>query len=326
VQISIGLPPSPAAVEHARLAEQLGYARVWVYDSPALYGDVWVQLALIAQATDRIGIGTGVAVPSTRHVMTTASAIAQIEGLAPGRLACAFGTGFTARMAMGKKALSWDTTATYLRQLRGLLAGETVEVDGAMTRMIHPAGFIPDRPIRTPILVGANGPKGLEIGRELGDGIMCVGSGQPGFDWCALLCFGTVLDDGESLGSPRVLDAAGPSYVMMYHGLYEAAPTAVDGLPMGQQWREAVEAAEPEGQRHLAVHDLHLVGVTERDRPFVEAAGDMIGAVGWTGDAAAIRARVALAGEQGVTEVLYAPAGSDIPRELEAFAKANGLG
>jgi 5,10-methylenetetrahydromethanopterin reductase len=326
VQISLGLPPSPAAVEYARLAEQLGYTRVWVYDSPALYGDVWIQLALIAQATERIGVGTGVAVPNTRHVVTTASAIATIEGLAPGRLACAFGTGFTARMAMGKKALSWDTTATYLRQLRALLRGETVEVDGAMVRLIHPAGFVPDRPIATPILVGANGPKGLEVARELGDGVMCVGAPQAGFDWCALLCFGTVLDDGEPLSSPRVLDAAGPSYVMMYHGAYEAAPTAVDGLPMGAEWRAQIEAAEPEGQRHLAVHELHLVGVTERDRPFVEAAGDMIGAIGWTGDAAAIRAKVAAAGEAGATEIMYAPAGPDIPRELEAFAKANGLG
>jgi 5,10-methylenetetrahydromethanopterin reductase len=34
--------------EHARIAEDLGYARAWFYDSPALYPDVWVQLCRAA--------------------------------------------------------------------------------------------------------------------------------------------------------------------------------------------------------------------------------------------------------------------------------------
>ena len=35
-------------MEHARRAEALGYRRVWLYDSPALYPDVWVELARVA--------------------------------------------------------------------------------------------------------------------------------------------------------------------------------------------------------------------------------------------------------------------------------------
>ena len=38
--------------------------------------------------------------------------------------------------------------------LAPLLAGETVEVDGALTQMLHGPGQAPPRPIRVPIVVG----------------------------------------------------------------------------------------------------------------------------------------------------------------------------
>ena len=126
IAVSCGLPPGKNCVDYARQAEALGYERVWLYDSPALYGDIWVGLARIADATSRIGLGTAVAVPSTRHVMTTAAAIASVEELAPGRLACAFGAGFTAQRAMGRKAMRWSDVKAYVEALRALLRGDTV--------------------------------------------------------------------------------------------------------------------------------------------------------------------------------------------------------
>ena len=99
--LSCALPPSRDLPTHAQVAEDLGYERVWAYDSPSLYGDIWLALGRAAEATTTIGLATGVAIPSLRHVMVTASAIASIEELAPGRLVAAFGTGFTGRRAMG---------------------------------------------------------------------------------------------------------------------------------------------------------------------------------------------------------------------------------
>jgi 5,10-methylenetetrahydromethanopterin reductase len=95
-RLSVGLPPSRRIVEQARVAESLGYHAVWLFDSPALYGDLWMAVGRVAEATT-IQLGTAVAVPSVRHPMVTASAIATVEDLAPGRLSVAFGTGFTAR-------------------------------------------------------------------------------------------------------------------------------------------------------------------------------------------------------------------------------------
>jgi 5,10-methylenetetrahydromethanopterin reductase len=327
IALACGFPPSVDLPAYGRLAESLGYERVWAYDSPALYGDVWVALARVAEATQRIGVGTAVAVPSLRHPMVTASAIATLAELAPGRVAAAFGTGFTARLAMGRKAMRWSDLAAYVAQVRALLRGETTEIDGAACELIYSPGFGPPRPIDVPLLVAPAGPKGFAVAHDVADGVVLVGlppEDERDARWAtrAVLVNGTVLDPGEDEASARVRDAAGPWFVTGYHAMFEWAPAALDGMPGGPEWRAEVEAVRPEGARHLAVHEGHVVTVTERDRPILDAAGPAILASGWTGDRASIRARLAEAEARGATEVIYTPAGPDVPRELEAFASA----
>jgi 5,10-methylenetetrahydromethanopterin reductase len=323
VHVSCAFPPGPEVAEHAVVAESLGYERAWLYDSPALYPDVWVTLARVAERTERIGLGPAVLIPSLRHVLVQATAIATLESLAPGRTVAALGTGFTGRMALGQKPLPWSTVEEYLRQLRALLRGEQVEVDGSVVRMIPPSGFLPARPIDVPILVAANGPRGLEVAKELGDGVMTIGSGQPEFDWCAVLAFGTVLDEGEQPTSSRALEAAGPALTVVYHGMYEANPAAVDSLPGGPEWRESVESL-PASVRHLTIHEEHLVRVTERDTPLLD--GHNVAAFTWTGSPRQLRGRLDELEAAGATEILYAPMGPDVPRELAAFAAMAGAG
>ena len=163
--VSCAFPPGPDTVAHAQLAESLGYERVWLYDSPVLYGDVWVHLARVAEATEPHRTrprGAGARTCATRS--TQASAIATVAGLAPGRLVVAIGTGFTARMAMGQKPLTWAATRTYIAQVKGLLAGESMVVEGKVVKLTPPAGWLDVHPV--PILVAANGPKGLAVAQR----------------------------------------------------------------------------------------------------------------------------------------------------------------
>src|SRR3954468_24290584 len=118
----------------------MGYDRPWVYDTPQQSPDVWMTLALAAQRTERIGLGPGVLVPSLRHPMVSAAGRATLDALAPGRVAFAFGTGFTGRRAMGYGAIPWAFMDAYIRAYRGLLRGETIEWEGARMRMLHPPG------------------------------------------------------------------------------------------------------------------------------------------------------------------------------------------
>jgi 5,10-methylenetetrahydromethanopterin reductase len=321
IRFSVATPPGPNVVEYAELAEDLGYDRYWLYDSAALYQDVWVWLARIADRTN-IKLGTAVLVPNLRHVMTTASAIATIEHLAPGRLACGFGTGATATWVLGQPALTWAKTRRYVEQLRALLAGEVVEVDGARTQMIHYDDLAPARPMRVPLLLSALGPKGKQIARDVADGVMTIGGGVDDMDWHVQMTSGTVLDDGEDLDSPRVKDALGPWFTIAYHGAWQSNPAAVDNLPLGAEWRASLEAERPEGERHLAAHEGHASHVTPRDRKLVDEAGPLISMMGWAGTRDEIRARAEAAIEAGATEILYTPAGPDIPRELRAWSEA----
>ena len=321
IDLSCSFPPGPRVIEYARLAEELGYRRIWLYDSPLLYPDVWMTLARIAEATGRIGLGPGVLVPSLRHVATQAAAIATLEALAPGRVAATIGTGFTGRRLLGKPPLAWRTVAEYLSSLRALLRGEEVAVDGALLRLLHPEGFAPSRPLATPLLIAANGPRGLAVARAHGDGVLALGEPPPGFAWCALARSGTLLDPGESFATPRVFDALAPGIALIYHATYEAGGAAVDQLLGGRTWRDAIERV-PAKRRHLVLHEGHCVAVPERERALLDPG---IGAMTFTGTQDELRARWSALAAAGATEIAYAPAGPDIPRELRAMALVAGL-
>ncbi|MAG29391.1 MAG: 5,10-methylene tetrahydromethanopterin reductase [Deltaproteobacteria bacterium] len=320
MELSCSLPPGPRILEYARLAEELGYQRLWLYDSPLLYPDVWVALARVAAATTTLGLGPGVLVPGLRHVATTAGAIATLEALAPGRITVAVGTGFTARRLLGKPPLAWKNVDTFLRQLRGLLAGETIEIEGRAVRMLHPEGFAPPRPLETPILVAANGPRGRAVAEAIGDGIMSVTEPPEGFAWCTVVRSGTVLEPGETFETPRVFAALGPGIALLYHSIYEAEGPAVDHLPGGRAWREATEKA-PEDVRHLHIHEGHCVAVPERELPLLDPN---VGAMMFSGTEDELREKWDALETAGATELIYSPAGPNIPGELRAMARAVG--
>lgn len=155
--------------------------------------------------------------------MVTASAIAAIEELAPGRLVVALGTGFTARNTMAKRGMRWADLELYANQLRGLLHGDVVEVDGGACQMIHSSHLAPARPIHVPVLLAPLGPKGMAAARRCGDGVVLVGlptePAEPSWGIRALLASGTVLRQGEDHTSERVRDAGGPIFVTSYHGV-----------------------------------------------------------------------------------------------------------
>jgi len=325
---SVALAPSARIVEHARAAADLGYERIWVYDSPALYGDVWIALARIADAVPRVGLATGVAVPTLRHPMVTSSAIATIEDTAPGRLWAYFGTGFTARAAMGQPGGRWADLAVYIDQVRRLLSGEVVEVDGEACQMLHSPGWGPVRPIEVPLGLAPIGPKGMGVSERVADGVILTAPPEPGaprWDDMALLVNGTVLGPDEDHTSSRVMAAVGPAYATGFHAVWEWAPDALSGAPGGEDWLARVESDRPPGQRHLAIHEGHLVAVTDRDRPLVLEAGPALLDVGWTGTARDVADRFAQAGAAGITEVVYGPAGPDVEGELRSFAAAATL-
>lgn len=326
MEVSCAFPTALDSPDHIALAERLGYHRAWVYDTPQQSPDVWMTLALAAERTERIGLGPGVLVPSLRHPMVNAAATATLCALAPGRVAVAFGTGFSGRRAMGYRAIPWAYMVAYIRAYKGLLRGEVVEWEGARMRMLHPDGHAPARPIDVPVLIGALGPKGNQVARDLGDGLFATLQ-LPEFmtehSWTAYLAWGTVLDEDEDVDSEHARLAGGPGWALSLHGAYEfGGADAVRALPGGDEWLRVVEKA-PERQRHLAVHGGHCVELNPADHASWRAGGSStLRDVTLSGTRDEIRRTLDDYGARGVTEIVFQPCGPDPRGELERFLDA----
>ena len=318
VELSCGLPPGPEFGELAALAESVGYSRVWIFDSAPLWEDPFVHLALAAQRTSRIGLGTAVLIPSERSEMSMASAIATIARISDGRFRAGFGTGGTARRTMGQRPLPLRSMGAYIAAVRGLLAGETVTIDGQPTRMLHAEGLTLSRPVSVEIWLSAFGPRAVELAAEVADGIIGLPVRQP--LRAATMLAGTVLDVDELPDSERVREAVGPWKVVAYHEAYAVAgAAAVDAMPGGRAWREAVEELALPGQRHLLIHEGHVTHLSQRDRPLLDERSAYPVTVG---DPDTIRTALAQLANRGVQEVIYTPSGPDVARELTAFSTA----
>lgn len=330
MRFSCVLAPTLRSPEHIVVAEQLGYERAWLFDTPQQSPDVWMTLARAAERTDTIGIGPGVLVPSLRHPMAAAAATATLASMAPGRVAVAFGTGFTGRSSMGQKGLSWSVVAAYVRAYRSLIRGETAVWEGSAVKMFNSLDHLDRAAVDVPILISAMGPKGEQITKDLGvDGIMSFGqvtAAMKDFAWSSLFVGGTVLEGDEPIDADRVKEAAGPAWAINYHAAMEfmGGLDAVRTMPGGEAWAAEVEKT-PEPERHFAVHDGHLMYLNDADEAAWAAGGHvMLKEASLTGTATELRDKVAEYAEQGVTELGFQPFGTRIERELEKFMEAVG--
>ncbi len=161
--------PAAFAADVARI-EALGWDCVWLPDSQLRRRDTYVLLAAAAQATESIQLGTLLVNPITRHPSVTASSIATIDELAPGRVALGFGAGDTAVRLSGLRPARVAEMEDAIALMRGLLAGERLEVGAE-----RPAYLPFHRPV--PVWLTAGGPRTLEMGGRAADGVfMRVGT------------------------------------------------------------------------------------------------------------------------------------------------------
>ena len=184
MQFGICVASRPADLDYVVEAERLGFTHCWMADSQMIWSDVYAMLALAADRTTTMQIGTGVAVAGTRPSSVTAAALATINQLAPGRVFCGIGSGNTAMRIMGHKPMPIAEFDRYLTELRSLLDGEetTVRFRGADTSVRHlmpDDGFVAFEP-RVPIHVSAFGPRSLELATRHGDGLITSAPPLPG--------------------------------------------------------------------------------------------------------------------------------------------------
>jgi 5,10-methylenetetrahydromethanopterin reductase len=164
------LPPDPVSlIGWVRCAEAEGFDPVGIADSQSVYRELYVAATLCAVHTARARFGPRVTNPITRHPAVTASAMATLEELAPGRTILGLGTGDSAVAAVGRGGTTLARLREYVTAVRGLMAGQEVAYEGRRMRLTWAKA-------RVPIYLSAHGPRGLELAGEIADGVI-IGTG-----------------------------------------------------------------------------------------------------------------------------------------------------
>jgi G6PDH family F420-dependent oxidoreductase len=173
-------------VRNARLAEQAGFEFALISDHYHPWVDrqghspfVWSVLGGIAEATQRIRLGTGVTCPIIRiHPAIIAQAAATVASMLPGRFFLGLGTGENLNEhVLGDR---WPEPSVRLEMLeeavdviRRLWSGEVTSHRGEYYTVDEARIYtLPDG--LPPILLAADGEKAAELGGEIGDGLIGV--------------------------------------------------------------------------------------------------------------------------------------------------------
>ena len=171
-------------VRHARQAEEAGFTFALISDHYHPWVErqgqspfVWGVIGGIAQATERLRLGTGVTCPTIRiHPAIIAQAAATAASMMPGRFFLGVGTGENLNEhILGDRWPAHDLRLEMLEEaiavIRQLWQGGTQTFRGRFYTVENARVYtLPEEP--TPIMVAASGPKAAEAAGRLGDGFI----------------------------------------------------------------------------------------------------------------------------------------------------------
>jgi 5,10-methylenetetrahydromethanopterin reductase len=171
-----GFPVPGQAQRLAVRAEELGFDGLLLADSQNLVGDPFVELGLLTQVTTRLGLGTGIVNPVTRHPAVVASAMASLQAESGGRAVLGLGRGDSSLGQIGVKPPRTDQLAVFIARVRGYLRGEEVDLDGQPSRIawIAAAGITPP-----PVELAATGPRTIALAATASDRVMLTLGADP---------------------------------------------------------------------------------------------------------------------------------------------------
>ncbi len=174
----------------AQYAEQKGFEAVWQAES-RLVRDAIVPMAAFAAVTERIKVGSGVINNWTRNIGLLAATFLTLDDLAPNRIICGIGAWWDPLAAnvgitRHKPLLAMQETVEVMRRLLRLekvtFEGEFHHVKGIELDVVHGRR----EPRHVPIMIGATGPKMMELTGEIADGVVLNYCVDPAYNHEAL--------------------------------------------------------------------------------------------------------------------------------------------
>ncbi|TFG32290.1 LLM class flavin-dependent oxidoreductase [Candidatus Thorarchaeota archaeon] len=168
-----GVFPVKDAVELAKVAEQSGLGSAWFAEDYFFRGGI-PYMAAAAMATEKIRIGLGVVNPYSRHPALIAMEFTTLDEMSNKRTVFGLGSGVPFWMdQMGiydKKPLS--RTKACVDLVRKIMTGENINHEDKF--FIAKDIKLVFQPVRksAPIYLAFEGPKGLQLSGEIGDGVI----------------------------------------------------------------------------------------------------------------------------------------------------------
>ncbi len=247
--------------------ESLGYDNLWLTDSSLHARNCYAYLTLASRHSTRLGLGTAVTNPLTRHPAITASALATIDEISGGRAILGIGAGDRPLLALGLRPSPLADLEAAIDAVRALWRGGEVDA-AAGSFSLHEAHLRFPTRAGIPVYVAASGPRTLELTGRVAEGVIllvglfpeaiawAVGHLERGMDAAAeprtrphvaVFAYGAIDDDRESaLASARSIAAWFPQtapVVCELAGLDEALADEVRRAYGGGEFQEAAQAA-----------------------------------------------------------------------------------
>ena len=177
-------------ITNAQMAERVGFKFLLISDhfhpwvpQQGNSSFMWSVLGGIAQATQRVSVGTGVTCPIMRfHPALTAQAAATVAAMMPGRFFLGLGTGeYLNEHIFGDVWPDTDIRRKMLSEaiyiIRELWKGEEYSCNGTYFTVRDAQIYtLPEN--LPPIYVAASGPKSAELAAEISDGLISTSSGD----------------------------------------------------------------------------------------------------------------------------------------------------
>ena len=193
-------------IDLTRRAEAAGFEYGWLFDSHVLWREAYVLLTLMAQATERMRLGTCVTNPATREPSVTASSLAVLDELSGGRMDLGIGRGDSARRVLGKPPTTMATLEEAIVVIKGLVEGRAVEYEGAELRLPWTGNWT------LPVWVAGYGPMALAMTGRVADGVILQLADPDLIAWFVEQVRAAEAAAGRQSGSVRIQSAA-PAHV-----------------------------------------------------------------------------------------------------------------
>jgi 5,10-methylenetetrahydromethanopterin reductase len=313
-------------IELAQYAETKGFDAVWQADS-RLVRDAVVPMAAFAANTERIKIGSGVLDIWTRNAARLASTFSTLDDLAPGRIICGLGAWWDPLAS--KVGIDRSRPLKVMREVveatRGLLANETVSVDGYHVQLdgVELDYVYQERRAKdVPIYIGATGMQMMELTGEIADGAVLNYLVSPSYNVGAL----EALARGAAKAGRTIDDIDRPQLVVC--SVDENRQAALDGarLLVTQYLGQQPHIMKASGVPQELLDEIGKVLTWPATHDEVVAASklvpdEIVQMITASGTPDEVRAKVDEYVEAGCTCPILYPLADDVHLMIDTFAR-----